>query len=567
MGFIAMMTPVTSNPEESPHVVDLIAGQHLDVGDIHIWNDDECLYVKYVIVDETPEDPTDNWYITETHLHIGYNSLDDIPQTGNKNPIPGQFEYQGVHDYPTLEVLYTHPLPDTWDADQEVYVAAHAVVMQYGGLDGLEKALPDYPVTASVKYPYGGGPSYFPQTTVSGGTFLDGVYQGWCVDTDRVIYQNKEYSTLVYSSYEDIPTEYVDKPYNLDLVNYVINQDYVGKTSPGGYGIYTYGDVQRVIWTLIEDLVGSSSLGSWSQNRVDEILADVYANGEGFEPGPCDKVGLILVPIDNNGNIGQICVAQAIMIEFGIPCETVSETAWGDGPGFPGPNWATYIIYHLPGDLPPEDWPNVPELNIAFEDLPLCGGNDWDYNDFVVTMEIEAKFYGSSTYHEMEYIEFTVTPQAKMAGYWHKMHLAIPAGTFGEDGTYELVRTLTTGPETITGDYDDSLGLDVLVVTDTQNKVPINSVLTITFTEGPNFFFPEWDDCDFHGESLFFDPYLEVMNTGETVHPGDPRFLSIPDDWMWQTPDGRSIWLDYDGVGMPTAPELGPTFAPEWWET
>jgi hypothetical protein len=37
-----------------------------------------------------------------------------------------------------------------------------------------------------------------------------------------------------------------------------------------------------------------------------------------------------------------------------------------------------------------------------------------------------------------------------------------------------------------------------------------------------------------HGEGLFFDPVLRVINTGEQVHSGDVRLLSVPSThWQW----------------------------------
>jgi hypothetical protein len=105
----------------NPDVYQLYAGQDIDVGEIQVWNDDQNLYVKYVV------DATD-WCLTETHLAVAY-SLDDIPQK-NGNPIPGQFPYKGEHDCVT-EVTYTIPLTDInplWDCGDDLYIATHAVV-------------------------------------------------------------------------------------------------------------------------------------------------------------------------------------------------------------------------------------------------------------------------------------------------------------------------------------------------------------------------------------------------------------------------------------------------------
>src|SRR5512132_1874856 len=88
---LALLAVLASLPDRSlaatqddPLVVDLIAGQHTDVGDIKVWDDGTTLYVQYETVDP--------WCMTETHLAVA-SSLSDIPQA-NGNPIPGQFPYK-----------------------------------------------------------------------------------------------------------------------------------------------------------------------------------------------------------------------------------------------------------------------------------------------------------------------------------------------------------------------------------------------------------------------------------------------------------------------------------------
>lgn len=111
-----------------------------------------------------------------------------------------------------------------------IYVAAHAVVCEVdhweGDIPGFEAALPDT-VTFKITYPYSGDPAYFPHTYITG---LDGVSDvfSWCVDLDHVIYQNTIYTADIYSSTEGLPYGLVEFPENLDLVNWILNQDYVG---------------------------------------------------------------------------------------------------------------------------------------------------------------------------------------------------------------------------------------------------------------------------------------------------------------------------------------------------
>jgi hypothetical protein len=134
------LLPAGAAAEEGDGTVDLIAGQHMDVGEIQVRNDDGWLYVTYRV-------DVEGWCLTETHLHVA-TSLEEIPQSGSQkkgkgrgngssggNPIPGQFDYQAVHDPCVLEYEYQVPLdslePPEGESeyDSELYIATHAVVV------------------------------------------------------------------------------------------------------------------------------------------------------------------------------------------------------------------------------------------------------------------------------------------------------------------------------------------------------------------------------------------------------------------------------------------------------
>jgi len=333
--FALLPTTAFAHTEAEPFVTDLTAGggnikSAKDVGDILVWNDGDNLYVKYVITDS-------EWCIVETHLEVK-TALEDIPQKKG-NPIPGKFTYKGEHDC-VAGVTYTIPL--NWDPETELLIAAHGVV-QTGGMEGLEASLPEE-VTIAFTHPgLGfGAPSYF-DIAVSGGTVLDGMYDGYCLDLN-----SGPISGLanVYSSYEPLPSGHrIDNPENLDLVNWIINQGFVGQPSGCG-GNYTYGDVQWVIWHLLEDGEPDegaiTGLGPWSECRTQEILAAAFANGEGFVPGCGELLGIILIMKE---------WGQPMLIWIEMPCdEAKDETAWGgdyfDTPlEFPGKNWAIYFAY------------------------------------------------------------------------------------------------------------------------------------------------------------------------------------------------------------------------------
>jgi len=195
-------------------------------------------------------------------------------------------------------------------------VCDYSVVPQ-GDLADFAFALPSQ-VTMSVTYPYAGGPSYFPVTKITGGGALDGTYEGWCIDQDHTINQNTNYTANVFSSYEALPAGLVEHPENFDLVNWIINQDFVGKSAGGTLGTYTYSDVQRAIWEFIDDSPFSTSgLSTWSQARVDQIKALALASGEGFEPTCGDFIAVVLQPV---GGSQPITIAQVTFASIGVSC-------------------------------------------------------------------------------------------------------------------------------------------------------------------------------------------------------------------------------------------------------
>ncbi len=196
-----------------------------------------------------------------------------------------------------------------------------------------------------VDYPVEGSASYL-KTTITNGGILDGTYNGWCIDVDNVIYNNTDYHVKVTSSYDPDFSSLVEKPENMDIVNWIINQDYPGKTAPD-LTVYTYGDVQRAIWELLEDNLSESGLGLWSQERVNNILAEAACSGKDFVPQCGNKIAVILSPVDITQPF-QFTIAQVVLTEYPAACQPVcgkSETAWAAGYDFGGSNWAKYFTF------------------------------------------------------------------------------------------------------------------------------------------------------------------------------------------------------------------------------
>ncbi|MHC4966601.1 MAG: hypothetical protein ACYTGE_17040 [Planctomycetota bacterium] len=210
------------------------------------------------------------------------------------------------------------------------------------------------------------------------------------------------------------------------------------------------------------------------------------------------------------------------------------------------------------------EWPVGGTMSTAYEDLPLCAGNDYDYNDLVVDI-VTVGTFGNGGFGDLLEITFTFNQEAHLAGYTHVMHFA--ENSFGCDGTYDLYRNGVLVVDD--GIYDDAFGIDVVIIENTGGPPTDTAELTITFNGGCAFSFPAWDDTKYHGENLFFDPWILVNNNGQEVHVGDVRMLTVPIDWVWPTPDGNRIWNFYDCVtndgGANCGGQLQPVFVPNWW--
>jgi hypothetical protein len=190
-------------------------------------------------------------------------------------------------------------------------------------LSGESLDLPEsVPMTVSPN-----GSSGYLTTHIGGDSDLAGDYDAWCVDIGTYIYYNTQYNAQVYSSFDDVVDlgAYVDFPENFDKVNWIINQGFVGQESTSG-GYFTSCDVQRAIWTLIDSDL-QPNCGTYSQDRINEILAGANADGDGFLPGCGQLVAVVLVPFTQSGTPAQIIVAQTLIVGEAAPCEVMQDSS------------------------------------------------------------------------------------------------------------------------------------------------------------------------------------------------------------------------------------------------
>jgi hypothetical protein len=355
---IVFVPSATGHTECNPAKTDLIAGQHTDVGDVLVWNDINYLYVKYVT--------TDDWYLTEVHLHIA-TSMEDIPQM-NGNPIPGHFEYveEGLW---TQEYLFEVPL--AWNPCTDVEIAAHAVVQRIVETCIDFESFQEKDDVSSVSTPKGTVNFYMTSKAplvplVVGDTASlpsAGSYPMVAAPDTSPPYENIVAFTVVYPG----------NPYRDDYVKDDGGTGAGGKTltdpqdlsqTPLLYHAYAQGlaividvsDVEAVQgldlaaidldWTEVWYFLYFDEDGELMDKT--ELGPPVGQSGDGVAyaveyPNPVSKVaiwgGMNLGQEDRIGYaIDNICVASL-----------EEETAWGAGCDFPGNNWATYFTYTVQG--------------------------------------------------------------------------------------------------------------------------------------------------------------------------------------------------------------------------
>ncbi len=525
---------IQAHTADDPMAVVLYAGQTQAVGWLYVWNDADYLYVKF----DTTEA---NWYMLETHVHVATDpSL--IPQTKKGNPIPGQFDYGSLHSPPVLERLYQIPMQ--WETGTSVCIAAHAA-----------QCIP------MEMWVYSDGTETFTAYSGPGSTLTDTrtgtAVEAWNHPNWDSVTAQFDYGKWVWESYNCV------NPIFGDVVDFTKNFDVPGL--PGGGTLWITADNGFAAFLNGNPLLSDGLASGWRTSNLTETYVKTSGwNSVEFTPFLAlgantfrfETANEYMGPLDGQANGTTASNPGGLIYEARIAYYDDGETAWGDGPEFVSDRgWATYVCYTVQGIIP-QEWPEGGTTTVAFEDLPILQGNDWDYNDWVADILVKAIYFGTPADKDLIAMEFTINPQVKLAGYTHVMHLDTAA--FACAGTYDLYRD---GTWVATGGYTAGSGIDVVLVPNTGTP-PGQVKLILTFDPGCQFDFSAFDPyASYHGEDLFFDPYLVVKNTGEEIHQGDPRMLTVPTDWAWPA-EGVAIWSKYPNVtsGNP------PLFVPYWWE-
>lgn len=393
----ALLLPVGAfaHTEGDPFKTDLIADggtwyegegrMGTDAGDVLVWNDTGYLYVKYLT--------TEDWCLTETHLHVA-DSLAGIPQK-NGNPPPGKFDYAMEHDCVTE---YTYPIDlNGWTPGTGLYIAAHAVVWdktsetstavfsstntditEVNGTPSPGKAF-----LAMEPFNYPSCVSYTPDDT-NKSLWDDGIglaafnffsaapAADWIWNTANP--ENPILGDVVkFQETFSVPglpvggTLYVtaDNAYKAMLNSTDVGSAQLGPgfsgtlketlvTPPpqqGDWGVASQGWQSVETYPLSGLVSGENSLMITAANEY--MWNDIGYSGPDYYYGSFDPSGGSVNPDPFPGTgIGGTTEGDGycrnpagLIFKATVNYYARSETAWGDGPGFSGKNWAMYFEY------------------------------------------------------------------------------------------------------------------------------------------------------------------------------------------------------------------------------
>jgi LruC domain-containing protein len=224
------------------------------------------------------------------------------------------------------------------------------------------------------------------------------------------------------------------------------------------------------------------------------------------------------------------------------------------------------------------------DVTLGYEDLPLeTGANDFDYNDWTVDVKSAITYSLSGTNSLMKEIQMDFVPQARGGAYQHEFQVRLPARLLASSGK-ATVTLYDQGHKALSAQTISFVGGQDALLTIFSNTADVFPGSIVNTIEGQPDYPPartadvkiEFDTpfaftvnpADLrqpHGTGLFYDPVLVVLNTGEQIHSGDVRLLSVPSThWLWPE---ESVRIDraYPQVIYQPADPLNFLFPDGWW--
>ncbi|MDO5612969.1 MAG: SdrD B-like domain-containing protein [Paracoccus sp. (in: a-proteobacteria)] len=206
--------------------------------------------------------------------------------------------------------------------------ASAAVNMKWCGvtntLESIAASLPDSGVLRVTLDRSSDGSFYTATVTGTGDDRLDGKTFdiAYCVSA----YDNLPLSTnlpvnIYLADADSVPSStQIPLPQNLDKVNWILNQDF-GSMDNGEGGTYTEAEIQGAIWGLTDGIVFVQDDYNYGTTaNAQEIYDMAMAQGNGFEAGEGDIIGLILEPTGQNGDHEQPFIIGVNWNDLALDC-------------------------------------------------------------------------------------------------------------------------------------------------------------------------------------------------------------------------------------------------------
>ncbi len=272
----------------------------------------------------------------------------------------------------------------------------------YGPFNSLLPATATETLSSDIRGPFLGNPSYF-NVEITNGGILDGLYDGWCIRSDRNIGLST-YNVDVYSTYgfippgviieggqpADVPADQVPFFNSLQQVNWIFNNITTLPLSADGERYddsangreYTIGDIQNALWVLTgTPQVPSSILGPFTQDNVDFLIDEARDNGSDFLAKAGDYIGILLDPEGNRQD--SLISLETAGIGDTVFFDSNSNGVADDGEGIAGVTVKLLAdvdgddIFEVVATTVTGDNPDTPEIEAGYYFFgPLLAGPD-----------------------------------------------------------------------------------------------------------------------------------------------------------------------------------------------
>ncbi|MFV0361388.1 thioester domain-containing protein, partial [Tropicimonas sp.] len=175
-------------------------------------------------------------------------------------------------------------------------------------LETIKASLPDSGVV-NISLDQTGGEFYNATITQTGDDRFDGKTFdiAFCGNVNLGIQTGQDILVNFYMGDEASAPDSIAHPENLDLVNWILNQDFTSVDNGDGTSTtYTEAEIQGAIWGLTDGFVfvNEAVPAFGTKANAQEIYQQALLNGEGYVPGEGDIVSIIVDPVDGAATSG-----------------------------------------------------------------------------------------------------------------------------------------------------------------------------------------------------------------------------------------------------------------------